>query len=216
MSEVGDNLVLSFEVISKYGKELNALIQTLEELAVKTISEADLPCKLAGNVAHGQRYDDSGWICTDTSVTIPLMSKNKRLQRPEMYLGFQLSLMGSGIAFDGNHQPLIHTCLWQDKLGLTEEDYSMDYPLVTPARSDFNRLLVWDQDRGGWQRNDWTFTLQLLTLHSSDALVERLIKPAMALIKEEGVESALPSDLPGLVIYRDDSAFNGTGDVHLA
>jgi hypothetical protein len=49
---------------------------------------------------------------------------------------------------------------------------------------------------------EWTFSLRLTRLNSSESLEQQIVKPAMALLRGKSAENALLNTLPGLVQYR--------------
>lgn len=210
MTGDGKKLVQCFNAVSAFGKEIYSLCTTLDELLTKEIGMADLPCKVAGRLSDDSRYDESGWICTDVASSLPLMGKTLRKNRPEMYIGYQISMTGDGMSFDGNEEPLLHVCFWDIEIGFGDEGVPMAYPVDQehhPRLKD-NRLILWEGSGADWKKDQWTFSIRLLTLDSSQALLDRVIKPAIALLQGTAATLALPDTLPGLVIYPDESVLN--------
>jgi hypothetical protein len=210
MTGDGKKLAQCFNAVSAFGKEIDSLCTTLDELLTKEISLADLPCKVSGGFSEDSRDAESGWICTDVASSLPLMGKTLRINRPEMYIGYQISLTGDGMSFDGNEEPLLHVCFWDIDIGFGDEGVNMAYPLDQehhPRLKD-NRLILWEGSGADWKKDQWTFSISLLSLDSSQALLDRVIKPAIALLRGVDVKTALPDDLPGLVIYQDESVLN--------
>ena len=202
MTTAGNSLILCFEAISSYGKEIDALSETLGELLVKNLGTSSLPCKVIDKLKYDNRMSDTGWVCTDVASSLPLMGKHRRKKKPELYLGFQISVAGDGVSFHGNNEPLIHVNFWENAVDFDQESY-MHYPLEE-AQIKNNRLLFWNHETEGWNKDEWTFSIRLLTLDSSQALIDRVIHPAIALLRGEEITKALPDDLIGLVIYSDE------------
>lgn len=80
----------------------------------------------------------------------------------------------------------------------------MGYPLDTESEFtlEHNRLIMWR----GANRAQWTFSIYLLSLNSVQALVDRVVNPAIALTSLETndpILAILPDDLPGLVSYEN-------------
>ena len=199
----GKKLVQCISAISAYGREIDSLCETLNDQITQRFSRDDLPCKPVGKMVSDLRRDETEWVCTDVAWSLPLAGKKARIGRPEMYLGYQISLAGDGMAFVGNEEPLLHLCLWESDIDFNE--VYMGYPLdEDPAITiKDNRLIVWEGPGTTWKKDCWTFSIRLLTLDSSNALLERVINPAIALLNETPVTSSLPDDLLGLVLYSD-------------
>lgn len=210
MAGEGKKLTQCLNVVSAYGKEVEALCETLNDLLTQEIGKSDLPCKLVGKMEQDYRTDEMGWIYTDITWSLPLAGQRTRNGKPEMFLSYQISLIGDGMSFPGNEDPLLHVCLWESDVDFNDEGYYMGYPLEQepPFCLKDNRLIVWGGQGNDWKSNSWTFSIRLLTLDSSQALLDRVIKPAIALLKGSAVTAALPEDLPGLVLYPDESMLN--------
>jgi hypothetical protein len=88
----------------------------------------------------------------------------------------------------------------------------MSYPLdqEEPYRLEHNRLITWGDKDKDWKSLAWAFSLRLLSLDSSQSLLDRIIMPAIMLIKDEPIITALPDDLPGLIIYPDIGVLSNT------
>ena len=153
MAGEGKQLVQCLSAVSAYGKEISALCETLNELLVKEIASANLPCKPAGGMAYAERKDETEWIYTDIAYSLPLMGVNLRKNRPEMYLGYQISLAGDGMSFVGNEEPLLHVCFWIVNFAFGD-GYFMTYPLgdSTHCLKD-KRLIVWEGSGNDWKEN---------------------------------------------------------------
>jgi len=67
-----------------------------------------------------------------------------------------------------------------------------------------------------WKKFEWTFTVLLLSMNSTDELEKMIIKPALMLLQKgctaETVEEALPNELfeQGLVRYENLEAVFGS------
>ncbi len=208
----GRQVVQCFRAVSAYGKEIEALCETLNARLTQEIDNlnGDLPCKVAGEFREESKEDDCGWIYTDVAYSLPLMGRTLRTKRAEMYLCYQISLTGDGMSFEGNEEPLLHVCFWDIEIGFGDEGMPMTYPVNQehhPRLKD-NRLILWEGTGTDWKKNQWTFTLRLLELGTSQDLHDRVIKPAIALLRGVDVMTALPDDLAGLVMYRDETVLN--------
>lgn len=205
MAEEGKQLMQCLNVISAYGKEINALCEALNDQLSQEVSDAQLPWIVDGKLIYEYRLDESGWIYTDFLYALPL--KRKKARNVGMYLGYQISLTGDGISYRENEEPLLHMFLWSGKPSLSDgRYYYMYYPQELPYSLEDNRLIVWaDESRDDRKNNEWTFSIRLLTLDSPKALIDRVINPAIELMRGKTAIDALPDDLPGLVLYKDES-----------
>jgi hypothetical protein len=206
MSNQGQKLVQCLNAISAYGEEIDALRETLNELFVKEIDRADSTFKNSGNQIYSERKDNHGWIYTDIANSFPLMGTEKR-KVTEMHLSYQISLTGNGMSSHENDEPLLHVSLWADPINFDDE-YCMSYPLEKDdsVSIEDKRLIVWGERNDDWKSANWTFSVRLLTLDSSQALLDRVIRPALKLLQGKSASEALPDNLPGLVLYPDNSA----------
>jgi hypothetical protein len=200
MIEEGKRFVQCLEAVVAYGKEINALARTLNELIVQEIEKSEFSFTESGNWREKRRPDYSNWVSTDIAYSSPI-ARNEEYQG---YLGYQISLSGNGMSFPGNEEPLLHVCFWGEALNFRTDNY-VGFPLAEDATLKLvdKRLIVWGEAGNDRSKPAWTFSLRLLTLDSSDALLERIVKPALALLNGKPVTLALSDDLPGLVFYQE-------------
>lgn len=207
MTSEANKFVQCMKAVSAFGQEINALCETLDDLLIQEIGKTNLPCKISGPSKGYTRKEDSGWVVTDFANSFPLVGTRVRKEKgAEKYLCYQVSLLGNGIALAEYEEPLVHVCLWQRAICF-DDDNSMGYPLMEDDewRLEHNRLIAWGELNGDWKMAGWTFSLRLLSLNSSQDLLDRVVKPAIALLKGEPVTTALAEDIPGLVFYSDES-----------
>ncbi|WP_295454692.1 hypothetical protein [uncultured Thiodictyon sp.] len=203
MSEQGKKLAQCVRAISAYGKEIDALRAVLNGLLLQAIDNPDMPYARHGDPVPAARMDDSEWIYTDVAFSIPLWYIRRGPHTTDMYLGYQISLSGDGIGFSGNDAPLLHVFLWDEPADL-EENW-MGYPLDAKSEPTLvhNRLIIWPRAN----RTQWTFSIDLLSLDSSQALLDSIVTPAIALASleaEDGILQILPDNLQGLVVYKNE------------
>lgn len=201
MTTDAKQFVQCVRAVREYGAEITAMGETLDALFLQELEKARPGCKVAGQIVRDNRDDDQGWVCTDTAASIPLA--RRKGSRPEMYLGYQVSLEGDGMGFPGNDVPLLHVCFWDCRIDF-DEGYFVKHPLLFEedaehcTRIEADRLIVWEGEGTDWKRRQWTFSVELLTLESSQALLDRIVRPAIALLNGEPAGAALPDAMPGL------------------
>ena len=196
------NLVRAFDLVSKCNLEIIGLTETLNDLFEEELGQLqNLPFKYQGIPIHSFRNDTSEYLTTDHAWSFPLKQKGKRLPDPDSYVGYQVSMCGTGILPDGK-APLLHIYFWEGALDLVE--YSIGFPFDEDSTLsiDSSRLLVWgEKNPSHWMERQWTFSIKLTAMNNRQNLLESVVKPALALMEMKSAREALPDDLPGLVFY---------------
>ena len=209
----GQTITKCFEVVSRCGKEINALFESLDNLfRLELINiKNSLPCVLAERVSLGSdwRLDDSTWVCTDMASSFPLKSKGRKINA-EKYLSYQVSLTGDGVLKKGKvfDEPLLHVCLWDHAINFNDP-YYVGFPLdkSESPRVIGNRLIDWGNESiNSWKDMAWTFSVRLLALNTHDDLKRSVVQPALDLLNRVSPEDALPDGLPGLVFYYSETS----------
>lgn len=191
----GKTVADCFALVARYGIELNALHETLENLLSEQLTiEKSLPCVLVGNTENKDRFDDSGWVANDQACSIPLKSTGKGNKSIEKYLGFQISMTGDGINILGNEEPLLHIFCWGIPINFDDKDY-IGFPLEDDAdypHEILNECLIsWGSWNGSWCDKEWTYSLRLLSINSIDDLKKYVVNPALALLKGANIDEVL-------------------------
>lgn len=200
---LGKTIADCFELVTSFANEVEGLQQVLTNMLEESLTAKDIerPCDIAGEVVNEFQNDDSGWVCTDIAVNIPLKGRGKR--KIERYLGFQISMVGDTIAIPGNEEPLVHVFCWSVPCDLSSVFAS--FPLEDsgyPFRVVDHRLILWETgDLCSWQPNEWMFSIKLMSLNSKHELKEQVVAPVIALLNGASVPVALPESLPGLVRF---------------
>lgn len=210
MTKVVDGAALAscFKVVSSCGSEIDKMSDSLLNLLTDAFSEDDdklkpLLCALNGKHFSSYCMDDFGWVCTDIAYNLPL-KKVGRSKQTLAYLGFQISMTGTGIAAPGNNEPLVHVFLWKEPVDFVNDN--MGFPLEEDSNLCVcdEVLIKWGSwEKGQWSDRLWLFSLRLTTLNSSEDLKRCIVEPALALLCGESVLSALPSSIEGLIRYTD-------------
>jgi len=202
----GKTLAQCFEMVAKSGSELEGLITALKNLLVEKLEKKgnEWPFVQAGDFQYSDRLDDSGWVYTDVSYSLPLKSRGKGKKLAECYLGFQISMYGDGIAVPGQDaEPLLHVFCWGDPVNIADENY-MGFPLCKDETLNIleGRLLTWGaMNSQQWNSCSWTYSLKLLGLNNADDLKRYVIDPAFALLAGEEVGKSLPDGSVPFVRY---------------
>ena len=206
---LGQNLNQCIKAFSNIGQQINSLADSLERILKEEIQrDANEVVRLSKlKTEFKDNHDESAWVYTDHARSIPLIgSERRKNKRPEQYLSFQISLHGNGIA--EKVEPLLHICLWKDKLDF--EDFYMSYPMQDgddPIELEHRRLITWGNrpEEWDWSKLSWTFSLRLFEMDSIETLHESISVPVVKLLKGISAIEALPDGLKGLVIYKDKS-----------
>ena len=134
MTKVVDGAALAscFKVVSSCGSEIDTMSDSVLNLFTNAFSEEDdklkpRPCALNGKHFSSYCMDDFGWVCTDIAYSLPLKNKAKKYTKTLAYLGFQISMTGTGIAAPGNNEPLVHVFLWKEPVDFVNDN--MGFPL---------------------------------------------------------------------------------------
>lgn len=210
MTKVVDGAALAscFKVVSSCGSEIEAMSDSLANLFTDAISEEDdklKPLTCALNDKHFSSYcmDDFGWVCTDIAYNLPL-KRVGRSKKTLAYLGFQISMMGTGIAAPRNNEPLVHVFLWEVPVDFVNDNVAYPLDKNSGPRVCNEVLIEWGVIGGEWSDRQWLFSLRLTTLNSIEDLKRCIVDPALALLRGDSVISALPSSIEGLIRYTDE------------
>jgi hypothetical protein len=200
----GTVLTKCFETVARCGSEIEALIKTLSDLFLKEVNSKRHVCVIAGEIIKNYRRDDSDWVYTEVACSIPLKANGKGNKRPEMYLGFQISLVGDGINLPSNAQPqpLLHVFLWDCAIDLDE--YCMSYPIGDENEIQIidKKVVVWgDVTSKNWTDRQWTYSLRLTSLNTEGDLQKCVVAPSLALLNGKTISEAIPDGLLGLIYY---------------
>lgn len=198
----GATIAGCFRLASDCGREINAMDEALKNLFLKaSVNHADsLPWKILEGDKASKCKDVSGWVQTDFSRSFPLARKGKK--RPQMYLGYQISLSGDAIAIS-EPEPLVHVYCWENPVDFS--DWYMGYPLDGTSQPELvDNVVFWPCEATDNGRSScWTFSIRLSVLNNPEDLDRNIIQPAVKLLKGEGAESSLLG-VTGLLIYPDD------------
>jgi len=209
MTQTFDGVTMAqcFQLVSSAWNEIKALAGTLDNLLLRELERNDLPYKLLGKISSSEGWDDYGCVRTDFANNFPLVRKRKgpSPKQADLYFGYQISLLGHGINGSNKPEPLLHVFLWEVPADF--ENWWMQFPLELDSCQVENQvLIIWPNEDTVYTQ--WTFSLRLTRLNSSESLEQQIVKPAMALLEGKSTEVALPKTLPGLVQYRKEDDGN--------
>jgi len=187
-----------FSLVSRFGKEIYALKDALENLLTEQITDCKtLPCVLAGYAKNDDRLDENKWVYTDVVCSIPLKTKGKR--KVERYIGFQISMTGDGINLAGNKEPLLHVFCWACPVNF--EEFYIKYPIEEIEDDPENRfkiiderLVLWGGQDEEWSEREWVYSLRLISINSMDDLKKYVVIPVLGLLKNENVREVLSDE----------------------
>ena len=222
MSNIIDGIALTkcFEIVSRCVTEVEALSDMLNGMLLEELGRSDnkLPCIINGESKHSYFTGDIGWVITDSAYSFPIKTKGKGKKKTAMYLGYQISLAGDGIALNnGNRQPLLHVCLWEVPLGFDDGNY-VSFPMESASEASFEiidgRLLTWGDvtPEINWHDRGWTFSVLLTVLNNREDLLKYVVTPALSLLRGSDAKEALPENLQGLVRYSKPIILGGSNE----
>ncbi|WP_313474830.1 hypothetical protein [Stutzerimonas kunmingensis] len=197
---LGNQISASFEYVTKVGQEVDNLSTLVTEEINRMLSEPDLARLFASeHWSNDTRNSDNQWVSTDVIYDIPLIIKPKR--SASMYLGFQISLAGDGIATGGNRLPLIHVFCWA--YGPAEfPGCAMIFPLEPGEQLLDSGLLFVFEDRPGAPRS-WAYSVELAQVNTLDDVARLILQPMRKLLLGAEALEAFKGDLKGLVRYEE-------------
>lgn len=207
----GKTLSDCFSLVSRCGSELVSLCDVLNNLFADELARRRNHIQFLWQaVENDDRTDSSEWVYTDYASFFPIKQKGSGRKSVEINLGYQISLMGDGIAIPGNSEPLLHV------FALSEFNFSNDeyvgFPMTQDAEYPLqiidNHLLVWgDPQSKNWRDREWIYSLRLMALNSPDSLRDQVVKPAIALILGASATEALPETIDALFRYPQKDKF---------
>jgi hypothetical protein len=206
----GKSLTECFDLVLRCGSEIESLCESLSQMFLKSLAAPSnaLPCALASAREEDAREDPSGWIYTDTSRSFALKSKGKGRKKSDAYFVFQISMHGDGIP-SCVAEPILHVGCWTEPVDFEDECF-IHFPGDPGELPELveQRLLRWSEDgETAWNACEWTFSIRLMCVNSSEDLKSLVIDPTLKLLRlgssSKSVLEALPDDLfeTGLVRY---------------
>jgi hypothetical protein len=200
----GGTLSSCFAIVSKAGQELNVMMERLENLLKDGIERnKSFPYAICTTHAHSDwpsRDSEDEWVCTDAAFNLPLKLKGSRRRSPDRYVGFQISLLGKGIAIPGNREPLLHVYSWAGDAPIDfEDDNYIGFPFEDVEDGDdgryqvkAERLMAWPMAGDPTSARSWNYSLRLLALRTEEDLHSYCVAPALKLLGKSAIDEALP------------------------
>jgi len=190
----GKKLAKCFEVASATWKEIDSLAQILNKIIEESLSKNGTRYEKEKRIAFCM--DDTDWIGTDVAQSFGIFQH--RGKKPNRFLGYQVSVLGDGMLVA--EEPLVHFVCWNYALSFDDGIYvGFPFDEEPPTKVESDRLIWWTEDG----LPQWMFSVRL-TFINDEASVARIAHAMIALLQEKPLEEALPSSLPGLVLYHLD------------
>ncbi|WP_375738396.1 hypothetical protein [Pseudomonas boanensis] len=197
MSDIGKSISECISFLSKVGAECELLAPMLRQ-ALNNLLSDELAKKfaVAGPWQEVSLSESSGWICTDSAHSLPLIIKPKRTVGG--YLSFQISLGGTGIAAVGNDQPLLHIGFWTKPVDF--EERWMGFPLDESALTlEQGRLFRWPTPQENL--SEWVYCVRLAEVNTMQDVQEKVVAPVKFLLLSERASDSHPLCVPGVVRF---------------
>ena len=187
------------------------LQQQLDRLLADTLSAAKLCHKLGEREESVQQPAALGRVALASSL--PLIMRNKKKKEfTGGWLNYQISLAGDGVPLREDGTPfgaVLHVAHWACEFAF-EYDAFVGFPATAwqPWETRGQRLLWWEESESHFGA-EWTYTLDLSQLNDEAALLEAIVKPAIALLRGTALDEALPAGTPGLLAYHERETAEG-------
>lgn len=188
----GKEVACCFELVNRIWKEIDLMADRLGDLLKKGIDEAGL------HVIDGSRSkdltlvedavfdDDHSEVLIGRIHNIPVKTR-PRLQRPDRFFGFQISLADTLIAIPGNEEPVIYLYM-STGAEMSFGEWFMSFPMDPDEdETDFE---VQDGIVLKWVDGSIVYAVRLMDLQSEADLRALCIEPLMALYNDQSVEQA--------------------------
>lgn len=203
MTEVGKLITDSAKFMGDVGREIEALGRLAKEQLTIGI-ERDLKFLWipATSWIDNDRIEESGWIYTDCAWSLGLRQRRKK--NVSKHISIQISILGSGMEAEGNHEPLVHVLCWDDPVRFSDNDpIYMEFPMPEEFQKDVqlkeNVLFQWGMDAS--LDVEWNYCLRLVSLESTEDVKRKIVKPVIALLQGKSVCDALPHNMEGLMHF---------------
>ncbi|WP_056343010.1 hypothetical protein [Massilia sp. Leaf139] len=208
--DAGTKIVRAGELIENVWKQAYDLGNSLRAITESGLKNNEFDkLQIAGKSNLRYQQSLSGWSTTSSSISIPVMERNRRKMAASAWINYQISVFGGGLPplGDGHGEsigPVLHVSFWRHATDFKDEEFYVTFP---PNWNYWEvkdeRLIFWDSEQDG-KYPQWTFSLRLLELDSEHALRTSVLAPIKALLAKAEPAAALPANLPGLIFYAND------------
>lgn len=208
MTEVGKSIMESAYFIAKIGEQVESMLDLIIDNLSKSFEKIENFFVPVGNWKSCTRYDENAWILSDYVHYIGLKSNYKKKVDPEGYLSLQISLWQDGAKFDGNDEPLIHICWWNDEIRIDKDDNY--FGSLFGGDEDFeleeNVIINWNPETEITRDQRWSYSLRLTSINNLDDIRNKIVSPVTDLLTK-GIKETVPSiaKLDGIVFYERSS-----------
>jgi len=162
----GTDISRCFTIVAQCAKEIEGLIEAIQGQFNKAIDAKsfNIPIVPAGEWAKDGRTDESDWVYTDTSISLPVKGKGRGRKSVKGYISIQISLNGDGTHYE-SETPLVHIYYWDDKTDFEADSY-IGFPYTFDGfKVSDERLIFWDADGPTpWDRQ-WAYSVELIRIN---------------------------------------------------
>lgn len=190
--EIGKGITDSIAFVSAVASECEHLAKLVkEEISTLLLSpEIAVRYRAYGDWQSVYDNDESGWLCTELGISLPIAIKPKRSVCG--YLILQISLTGFGMAAVENQEPLLHLGWWTSALDFV--DFKMVFPLHLdpeyPHRLEAERLFCWSSP-DSHASTEWCYSVRLTDINRPNDIKTNLINPLRSLLLDQSADLAL-------------------------
>jgi len=175
---IGKRLLVAAEVVEKTGKQVDIMLDCLQNQLIESLDEHGIVAELNDNLDDILR-DNNEWIIKSYVKNIALY-KTRRHKKPYGYIALQTTIYSEEeMSQVDNWEPLLYIAYSPENLGAGPFDYSR----CTISSQD-NKLCFYPSDDSSADNLDcWFFAIPLSEVTNENVLDECIVTPACKLLK---------------------------------
>lgn len=177
---IGESIVNSVDLIDKAGKEIDSLLNLIEEEVNRALLDRSFGLfPHVGTWKYSENFSYNQWVYKDVAISLELGERSN--SKTKHYLSIQVSLSGEGIKSSKsvNKEPLLHVCFWEMSIDFNEDIYfRLD---ETDAHLKNNVLWDWNPDARRWNEQAWTYSLRLTSINTIEDIRRKIVSPFITL-----------------------------------
>lgn len=208
MAEIGKSVVESAHFIAKIGEQVESMVELITDNLSNSFGKIAINFIPVGDWRSCTRYDENDWVLSDYVYYIGLKFNRKNQVKPAGYLNIQISLWQDGAEFEGNEEPLLHICWWDDPISVDKEDnyFGSLFGDDEEFEIESNVLINWKPLAETIPDQRWSYSLFLTSINDLNDIRKKIVSPVIDLFAK-GIKEAVSSitDLDGIVKYERSS-----------
>lgn len=205
MNDIGKTITESVRLISKAGEQIESLVIIIKEELSEMINKLEYFMRFENDWISDVRHDENEWVVTDYAHGTCLKLKGKGNRGAAGHLSFQISLLGDGMKIEGNEEPLLHICWWDDDINFEDGNYfGVPFDEETEFSVENGVIVNFSPSYESVSDQRWSYSLRLTSINTPDDVKNKIIKPVVQLFNKgiiEAVTSLEKLKEKGLVEY---------------